>query len=137
LIIGRKEAAKLTDPMANLSGSYGIAIVSPPADQQVDEGDVCAAAGLDLEVLETPGHSAGHVVFVWRGGTPWKVFGGDVLFQGSVGRADFPDSNPGQLVDSIRGKLYTLPGETVVLPGHGDPTTIDIEKRTNPFVRAE
>ncbi len=137
LIIGAKEAAKLTDPMANLSGSYGIAIVSPPADQQLVEGDVCPAAGLDLGVLETPGHSAGHVVFIWRGGTPWKVFGGDVLFQGSVGRADFPDSNPGQLVKSIRTKLYTLPDATVVLPGHGDPTTIGIEKRTNPFVRAE
>ncbi len=137
LIIGTKEAAKLTDPMANLSGSYGTAIVSPPADQLLVDGDVCPAAGLDLDVLETPGHSAGHVVFVWRGSTPWMVFGGDMLFQGSVGRADFPDSNPRQLVDSIRTKLYTLPDDTIVLPGHGDSTTIGVEKRTNPFVRAE
>jgi glyoxylase-like metal-dependent hydrolase (beta-lactamase superfamily II) len=137
LIIGAKEAPKLTDPMANLSGTYGVPIVSPPADQQLVEGDICAAAGLDLEVLETPGHSAGHVVYVWRGATPWVVFAGDVLFQGSIGRADFPDSNPQQLLHSIRTKLYTLPDDTMILPGHGDSTTIGSEKRFNPFVRAE
>ena len=135
LVIGAEEAPKLTDPMANLSGTYGIAMVSPPADQLVRQGDICPAAGLDLQVLETPGHSAGHVVFVWRGDEPWIVFGGDMLFQGGVGRADFPDSNPQQLVDSIQKKLYTLPDDTVVRPGHGDPTTIGEEKQYNPFVR--
>jgi glyoxylase-like metal-dependent hydrolase (beta-lactamase superfamily II) len=137
LVIGAKEAVKLTDPMANLSGTYGMPVVSPPADQEVVEGDICSAAGLDLQVVEAPGHSAGHVVYVWRGATPWKVFGGDVLFQGSVGRADFPDSNPQQLVHSIRTKLYSLPDDTIVFPGHGDSTTIGSEKRFNPFVRAE
>jgi glyoxylase-like metal-dependent hydrolase (beta-lactamase superfamily II) len=63
------------------------------------------------------------------------VFCGDVLFQGSVGRADFPDSDPHQLVQSIRTKLYTLPDDTIVYSGHGDPTTIGEEKRYNPFVR--
>jgi glyoxylase-like metal-dependent hydrolase (beta-lactamase superfamily II) len=135
LIIGAKEATKLTDPMENLSGTYGIAVVSPPADQLVREGDTCSVAGLELQVLETPGHSAGHVVYVWRGAQPWVVFGGDMLFQGSVGRADFPDSNPQQLIDSIRTKLYALPDDTVVRSGHGDPTTIGEERQYNPFVR--
>ena len=63
------------------------------------------------------------------------TFCGDVIFQGSVGRSDFPDSDPQQLFDSIRNKLYTLPDDTVLWPGHGDSTTVGQEKRTNPFVR--
>jgi glyoxylase-like metal-dependent hydrolase (beta-lactamase superfamily II) len=135
LVIGADEAAKLTDPESNLSGSYGIGLTSPPADRQVNEGDTFEAAGIQLEVLATPGHSCGHVVYVYKGQSPWLVFGGDVLFQGSVGRADFPDSDPQTLAGSIRGKLYTLPDDTVVLPGHGDATTIGHEKQHNPFVR--
>ena len=135
LVIGRHEASKLTDPMGNLSGTYGIALTSPDADRQVQDGDVVEAAGMTFQVRETPGHSSGHVVYLWTGDKPWLVFGGDMLFQGSVGRADFPDSNPQQLVHSIRHQLYTLPDDTIVMPGHGDPTTIGEEKRYNPFVR--
>lgn len=136
LVIGHREAAKLTDPMQNLSGTYGIGLTSPPADRHVQDGDTVEAAGMTFEVRETPGHSSGHVVYLWKGDTPWRLFGGDMLFQGSVGRADFPDSNPTQLVHSIRNQLYTLPDDTIVMPGHGDPTTIGDEKRYNPFVRA-
>jgi glyoxylase-like metal-dependent hydrolase (beta-lactamase superfamily II) len=135
LVIGAREASKLTDPSQNLSATYGIGLISPPADDHVREGDVYRAAGVEFEVLETPGHSVGHVVYLWKGDRPWLVFGGDVLFQGSVGRADFPDSDPQQLVASIRGKLYALPDETIVLPGHGESTSIGEEKRSNPFVR--
>jgi glyoxylase-like metal-dependent hydrolase (beta-lactamase superfamily II) len=135
LIIGAQEASKLTDPEANLSGSYGVGMTSPPADRLVNDGDSFEVAGIELNVLATPGHSCGHVVYVHKGGSPWIVFGGDVLFQGSVGRADFPDSNPRVLADSIRGKLYTLPDDTIVLPGHGDATSIGQEKQFNPFVR--
>jgi len=135
LVIGAEEASKLTDPDGNLSSSYGIGLISPPADRLVTDGDAYRAAGMALEVLATPGHSRGHVVYVCKEDSPWIVFGGDVLFQGSVGRADFPDSNPRVLVDSIRNKLYKLPDDTIVLPGHGDPTTIGNEKRFNPFVR--
>ncbi len=121
--------------MGNLSGTFGIALTSPAADRQVQHGDTVEAAGMSFEVLETPGHSSGHVVFLWKGDSPWLLFGGDMLFQGSVGRADFPDSDPQQLVQSIRQRLYTLPDDTIVLPGHGDSTTIGEEKRYNPFVR--
>ena len=136
LVIGAIDAEKLTDPLKNLSGVYGAGLTSPPADTLVREGDVYRAAGMELEVREAPGHSTGHVVFVWKGGEPWVVFGGDVLFQGSVGRTDFPDGSAEQLAAAIRTKLYTLPDDTIVLPGHGDPTTIGDEKRHNPFVRA-
>ena len=80
-----------------------------------------------------PGHSPGHVVFWYRGNPP-VVFGGDVLFRGSIGRHDFPNSDGPLLLRGIRGKLLTLPPETVVYPGHGPVTTIGHEKQTNPFV---
>lgn len=135
IIIGHKEAEKLTDPSKNLSRDFGLPMTSPPADRLVSEGDTFEGAGVSLEVVEAPGHSAGHVVYVWKGGAPWIAFCGDVLFRGSVGRSDFPDSNPSHLFDSIRIKLYSLPDDTIVLPGHGEATTIGQEKQTNPFVR--
>lgn len=137
LCIGADDANKLTDPQANLSGPFGFGLTSPAADELLREGRGYSAAGFDLEILETPGHSAGHVVYLWKGQTPWVVFGGDLLFRGSVGRADFPDSDPRLLVRSIRTKLYSLPDDTVVYPGHGEETTIGEEKRYNPFVRGQ
>lgn len=134
LVIGAHEAEKLLDPQLNLSEQFGAPLTSPPADVLVHEGEIYTAAGLDLEVLEIPGHSRGHVVFVWKGDRPWTVFGGDVLFQGSVGRTDFPDGDTNQLLTAIRQKLFVLPEDTVVLPGHGDRTTIGAEKRFNPYV---
>ena len=73
-------------------------------------------------------------MFVYRGTGPWVVFGGDVLFQGGIGRTDFPDGDFEQLKLSIHEKLFRLPDNTIVLPGHGEPTTIGAEKRTNSFV---
>jgi hydroxyacylglutathione hydrolase len=134
LVIGADESSKLADPEANLSGGFGFRLVSPAADLLVNDGDQYSAAGIDLKVVATPGHSCGHVVYIWQGGTPRVVFAGDVLFQGSIGRADFPDSDPEMLVRSIRQKLYVLPDDTVILPGHGDATTIGDEKQFNPFV---
>jgi hydroxyacylglutathione hydrolase len=134
LVIGAGDAEKLTDPDKNLSRPFGMDVMSPEADQLVREGDTYSAAGLDLEVFECPGHSIGHVVFLWRGASPWIVFGGDVLFQQSIGRTDFPDGSFEMLEKAIRTKLYVLPNDTIVLPGHGDQTTIGSEKRLNPFV---
>jgi len=133
LLIGRAEEALLSDPYANMSAPFGFAIVSPPADRLVREGDVLDLAGLTLEVFEIPGHSAGHVVFLCRG-EPSVVFGGDVLFRGSVGRTDFPGGSFERLAEGITQKLFTLPDDTLVYPGHGPVTTVGHEKRTNPFV---
>ncbi|MCC6493459.1 MAG: MBL fold metallo-hydrolase [Pirellulales bacterium] len=134
LIIGRGDASKLTDPAANLSAGFGIPITSPPADQTVREGDELDLGGVRWRVLETPGHSSGHVVFAAMDLRPVVVLGGDVLFAGSVGRTDLPDSDPAALVASIRDKLFTLGDDAVILPGHGPATTIGRERRTNPFV---
>lgn len=136
VVIGHGDAAKLTDARLNLSQDFGFPIVSPPADALVSEGDRYEAAGMAFEVLEIPGHSSGHVVFLWRGDKPAVVFGGDVLFAGSIGRTDFPDGSFEQLASGIWMKLFSLPDDTIVLPGHGEPTTIGQEKRTNPFVGA-
>ncbi len=136
LVIGSEDAYKLTDADANLSQGFGFGLISPPADVLVQDGQQYTAAGIVWEVLGTPGHSCGHVVYLWKGGTPWVVLVGDVLFRGSVGRSDFADSDPRQLTDSIRGKLYALPEDTEVFPGHGEATTIGDEKRFNPFVPA-
>lgn len=134
LIIGAGDADKLTDPVGNLSAGFGIDLISPPADQTVVEGEVLDLAGFKLRVLDTPGHSSGHVVFVALELSPMQVFGGDVLFAGSVGRTDFPGCSFEVLKQSIDEKLFTLPDDTVVLPGHGPSTTISKEKATNPFV---
>jgi len=133
LIIGARDAPMLTDAQANLSAPFGMAIISPEADRLVREGDTVEAAGFRLEVLDIPGHSPGHVVFVLRR-DPILVFGGDVLFRGSIGRCDFPGSDGKLLCEGIRTKLFALPPESVVYPGHGPVTTVGQEKRTNPYV---
>lgn len=134
IVIGRGDAEKLTDSLLNLSLPFGMEITSPPADRLLEEGDTFEAAGFHFEVLETPGHSSGHIVLIEKSPSPWIVFGGDVLFAGSVGRTDFPDGDMDQLLASIRDKLFPLPETTRILPGHGPETTIGEERRTNPFL---
>jgi glyoxylase-like metal-dependent hydrolase (beta-lactamase superfamily II) len=136
LLIGAGDAEKLVNPELNLSAAFGLAITSPPADRTLREGERFKAAGIELEVLETPGHSVGHIVLVCKQTAPWRVFGGDVLFAGSIGRTDFPDGSFDVLRRAIHEKLFTLPDETIVYPGHGPQTTIGREKRSNPFVGA-
>ncbi len=133
LVIGVGDAEKLTDAVKNLSAPFGVELISPAADVLVREGETYSAAGIEFEVLETPGHSIGHVVFVCKT-QPWIVLGGDVLFQGSIGRTDFPDGSFQALASAIHAKLFTMPDETLVFPGHGPATTVGAEKRTNPFV---
>lgn len=134
LIIGAGDAPMLTDAVLNLSAPFGMPLTSPKADRLVREGEVLSLAGLELEVREIPGHSPGHVVFVTRGLAPVRVFGGDVLFRGSIGRFDFPAGDGEALLAGIRSKLFSLPDDTVVYPGHGPATTVGHERRTNPYL---
>lgn len=99
----------------------------------VDEGDLLRFGHTALEVLFVPGHAPGHVAFVHRPSA--VVVSGDVLFLGSVGRVDLPGCNAQDLVQSIQQKLYKLPDDYTVLPGHGPSTTIGREKSLNDFVR--
>jgi glyoxylase-like metal-dependent hydrolase (beta-lactamase superfamily II) len=133
ILIGAGDAIMLTDPVANMSAMAGVQITSPPADRLLIEGDCVEAAGFELDVLEIPGHSPGHIVYVIRGESPLVVLGGDVLFQGSIGRCDLPGGSQERLVRGIRTKLFTLPDDTIVYPGHGPTTTTGVERRTNRF----
>lgn len=133
ILIGAGDAPMLVDPRANLSVLGEVAVTSPPADRLLAEGDHVEEAGLELDVLDLPGHSPGHIVYVWRGDSPFVVLGGDVLFQGSIGRCDFPGGDQELLVGGIRKKLFSLPEDTIVYPGHGECTTVGEEKGSNPF----
>jgi hydroxyacylglutathione hydrolase len=98
------------------------------------EGDTIFLGNDKLDVILTPGHSPASICFYCSEQN--FVIGGDVLFYESVGRFDLPGGNEQQLYKSIREKLFVLPDETIVYPGHGEPTTIGHEKKYNPFVNA-
>ena len=97
------------------------------------EGENVTFGNTELEVIFTPGHAPGHVVFYHK--EDKTVIGGDVLFQGSIGRTDLPGGDFDTLIQSIKSKLFTLPDDVTVYPGHGPETTIGYEKKYNPFLR--
>jgi glyoxylase-like metal-dependent hydrolase (beta-lactamase superfamily II) len=134
IVIHEADEETLVRPPAYLLEMFN-ATASPPADILVREGDLIEAGSVSLRVLHTPGHSPGAICLYQEG----MVFTGDTLFVGGVGRTDFPGCSWEDLENSIRTKLFALPGKTVVYPGHqygATPTsTIDHEKRHNPFVR--
>lgn len=101
-------------------------------DHWVNQGELLTALGEAFEVRHVPGHCPGNVLFF--SATLGAAFVGDALFRGSVGRTDLPDGDFAQLEASIRSQIYTLPGETVVYPGHGGRTTVARERATNPYV---
>ena len=136
LIIGTNESAASVRSPGQSQRPFGFEIASPPADRTVSEGDVIEEAGIRLEVLDVPGHSRGDIVFLVRD-RPSILFDGDVLFQGSVGRTDFPGGSMEVLFMGIRTKLFSLPADTIVYPGHGPTTTIGEEMKSNPFVGME
>ena len=99
------------------------------------EGDSIDIGGASFEVLHCPGHTPGHVVFIDRAQN-FGIFG-DVLFRGSVGRTDFPYCDPAALWAAIDTKLLPLPDDFSFICGHGPPSTIGAERRTNPFLRRQ
>ncbi len=105
---------------------------SPDPDIELQDGQEIEVGTLRLRVLHTPGHTPGHVTFYEPSAK--AAFDGDVLFQMGIGRTDFPGSSYQQLMDSIRNKLFTLPGSTTVYPGHGPSTTIEDERYNKPFL---
>jgi hydroxyacylglutathione hydrolase len=102
----------------------------PPPDVALEAGGRLRVGGFEFEVRFTPGHSPGSVSFVGQG----MVFGGDVLFNGSVGRTDLPGGDFATLMATIQSQFLSLPDSTVVHSGHGPDTTIGIERLTNPFI---
>jgi len=135
LCIHGADAAMLADPMANLSALFGIAVTSPPADRLLAEGDDIELGENRFRVIHLPGHTPGGIGLYWPGteSVAGMLFCGDALFAGGVGRTDFSGGDEHGLLSAIRSKIFTLPDDTIVLPGHGPATTVGREKETNPF----
>ena len=131
--IHKLDADMLTEARSNLSAMMGAAFSTEPADLFIEEKSVIENAGIKLEVLHTPGHTPGGICLYSK--HEGIVFTDDALFANSVGRTDFPAGSMAQLVKSIRKKLFTLPDDTIVYPGHGPTTTIAQEKAHNPFLQ--
>lgn len=106
---------------------------SPEPDQYIDQGEKLMLDENSFEIYFTPGHSPGHLCFFHAESK--ILVAGDTLFYDSIGRTDLPYGNHNDLIDSIKNKLFKLPDDTIVLPGHGEITTIGREKRFNPFLK--
>lgn len=114
---------------------FGLHIDYKPfvADRYLSEGDTLLLNGEKIKVIETPGHSLGSISLYAPSSN--AIIVGDAVFKLSIGRTDLPGGNYSQLIGSINEKIMTLPGDTVIYPGHGDCTTVDDEKMYNPFLK--
>lgn len=133
-IIGpQKEEQFWIDMLPQQSAMFGFpqAKMFTP-DQWLEQGDTVKVGNQTLNVMHTPGHTPGHVVFYSESAKLVAV--GDVLFNGGIGRTDFPRGDHQTLLNAIKDQLFTLPEDTQFIPGHGPMSTIGHEKRTNPFV---
>lgn len=135
VLIHEAEAEWLVDPELNLSANYGLPVSIRHADRLLREHDELTLGTSRWKVLHVPGHSPGSIVLVLQDDAHHIAIAGDALFRRSIGRTDFPGCSFEELASSIRKKLYTLPPETKIYPGHGPPTTIAEEMRENPFVK--
>jgi glyoxylase-like metal-dependent hydrolase (beta-lactamase superfamily II) len=132
VLMHRLDVPKLRNPR---SAMFPLPFVIPPRepDELVEDGQRLAIGSLNVDVIHTPGHAPGHVMYHFP---DQKVLvGGDLIICGAVGRTDLPDSDERQLVESIR-KVMRLPDDTQLLPGHCSPGTLADERQTNPYVRA-
>lgn len=113
---------------------FGIPVNSTPrpVSRPLHDGDTLRIGTEELRCIATPGHSAGGMCFYAPSSN--MLFAGDTLFQSSIGRTDFADGNYAQLISSIQKRLLTLPPNTIVYPGHGDPTSIEDEAKYNPYL---
>lgn len=110
--------------------AFGMKPFLPPkVDRYLEDGEIIEIGNLKVKVLHTPGHSSGGVCFL----VEKCIFVGDTIFQGSIGRTDLPGGNYNELINSIETKIFTLPDDTVIYPGHGPETTVGYEKKYNPF----
>ena len=122
----------LLDNLAKQGEAYGFAAKAVTPDRWLDEGETVTIGGHSFDVLHCPGHSPGSVVFVNR---PQRIIMmGDVLFQGSIGRTDFPYGDHDALINAIKTKLLPLGDEFAFIPGHGPVSSIGNERTSNPFL---
>jgi glyoxylase-like metal-dependent hydrolase (beta-lactamase superfamily II) len=127
-----EEESTLLDGKKNLSAYLYHRVITVKADEFLKDGQILSLAGVTLQVLHTPGHTPGGCSYYCK--EAGCVFVGDTLFRESVGRSDFPGGSMSQLVRSVKEKLFKLPENTRVLTGHGEETSIEYEKRYNPYL---
>ncbi|HVK39813.1 MAG TPA: MBL fold metallo-hydrolase [Candidatus Kapabacteria bacterium] len=130
--VHRDDDYRLVDPMKHTVWPLPFEVESLSADRYLAHGDTVAVGGIALTVLHTPGHTEGGICLYSVEHS--SIFVGDTLFAGSVGRTDLPGGNWETLRTSIASHLMTLPDDVAVYAGHGETTTIGVERRTNPFV---
>lgn len=124
----------LLENVSEMASMFNVADVEKPEiDKFVKDGDVIEFNGVDIKVISTPGHTAGSVCYYIE--SDKILISGDTLFLESIGRTDFPTGSYEDIEKSIKEKLYILPEDTLVYPGHGFHTTIGHEKMNNPFIR--
>lgn len=127
-----KEDMPLLERSNDMALAFGFNVQEPPVPNQfVNEGEKITFGNTELEVKHVPGHSPGSIALYCE--KDKFVIVGDVLFSGSIGRTDLPGGDYDTLIASINDKIFTLPNETQVYPGHGEKTTVKQEKSTNPF----
>jgi hydroxyacylglutathione hydrolase len=131
VVIHPDDAKHLTDENRNLSGLIGKPSVQVPPDMLVEDGDTLEFGNVTIKVIHTPGHTKGGVTYMGEN----ILFTGDTLFEGSVGRTDFPGGNYSELMKSISEKLMTLDNSLAVYPGHGGKSTLEEERRFNLFLQ--
>lgn len=131
VLIHSADAEMLTNPQKNFSAYFGQSIILKALFKTVADGEIIKVGGLELGILHTPGHTQGGICIQVED----VVFTGDTLFAGSVGRSDLPGGNHSQLIQEIKAKLLTLPGQTKVFPGHGPDSLIEKEEKHNSFLK--
>ncbi len=130
LLVHSADVFLLQNAELNLSALMGKDRSFGPPDRVLEEGDEIRVGGFSLKILHTPGHTAGSVCLCGDG----KLFSGDTLFAGGIGRTDLVGGSLRELQESIKDKILTLPDEMVVYPGHGPSTTVGKERRCNVFI---
>ncbi len=148
ICIHRNDEEMLKNAAKNLSVELGFKFTSPPAGRLLENDDLVSVGRLNFKILHTPGHTPGGICLLSQpfnpagsplranlavGGQTPVIFTGDTLFEMGIGRTDFPGSSHEDLINSIQTRIFTLPDETIVYPGHGGPTTVGQEKHSNPF----
>jgi len=131
VVIHEDDELALTDQRAWGAGYAIDADFRPKEVRTVRDGEILEYAGFRIEVMHTPGHTPGHVCFRTDG----SLFSGDLVFRGSIGRSDFPNSDPAAMDQSLR-RFLELPDELPVYPGHGPETSVGLERRTNEWLVA-
>lgn len=133
LLCSAETSRRAGDPQLNLSVLLGAPVTAAPAGRVLADGEEFTAAGMRWKAVEIPGHDPGEMVYILGDGR--EAFTGDTVFEGSIGRSDFPGGDGRALAAGVKALLRSLPPDAVIYPGHGGPTRAQVELDYNPFLR--